>query len=116
MVTANPAMNSILQQEEATPTVDQAMVDEQDTVQTANQPCSNFLSGAAGMPARSRSGLHWLVRKCLHEIQGIGKATWNRISYGKPLLFVPNSGRIAATDFDAPLAAPVGRAVSGNST
>lgn len=42
-------------------------------------------------------------------------ATWLAERGFKPLLFVPNSGRLAAADFDAPLAAQVGRAVSGNS-
>jgi len=43
-------------------------------------------------------------------------AAWLAERGFKPLLFVPNSGRLAAADFDAPRAAPVGRAVSGNST
>jgi hypothetical protein len=42
-------------------------------------------------------------------------ASWLAGRGFKPLLFVPNSGKLAAADFDAPLAAPVGRAVSGNS-
>jgi hypothetical protein len=33
-----------------------------------------------------------------------------------PLLFVPNSRRLVAADFDPPRAAQVGRVVSGNST
>jgi hypothetical protein len=42
--------------------------------------------------------------------------TWLAERGFKPLLLVPNSGRRAAADFDAPLAAQVGRAVSGTST
>jgi hypothetical protein len=42
--------------------------------------------------------------------------TWIAERGFTPLLFVPNSGRLAAADFDAPLAAQVGRAVSGNGT
>jgi hypothetical protein len=43
-------------------------------------------------------------------------ATWLAGRGFKPLLFLPNSGRLAAAAFDAPRAAPVGRAVSGNGT
>ena len=45
-----------------------------------------------------------------------GAAKWLAERGLKPLLFVPNSARLAAADFDAPLPAQVGRAVSGNST
>jgi hypothetical protein len=43
-------------------------------------------------------------------------ASWLAERDFKPLLFVPNSGTLAAADFDAPLGAPVGLAVSGNGT
>jgi hypothetical protein len=43
-------------------------------------------------------------------------ATWLPERGFKPLHFVPNSGRLAAADFDAPVAALIGRAVSGNGT
>jgi len=43
-------------------------------------------------------------------------ASWLAGRGFKPLLFVPNSAKLAAADFVAPLAAPVGLADSGNST
>jgi hypothetical protein len=43
-------------------------------------------------------------------------ATWLAERGFKPLIFVPNSISFADDDFDAPRIAPVGRAVSGNST
>ena len=42
-------------------------------------------------------------------------ATWLAERGFKPPLFVPNSGRLTAPNFDALPAAPVRRAVSGNS-
>jgi hypothetical protein len=42
--------------------------------------------------------------------------TWLAERGFKPLLFITNSSRLAAADFDAPLATRVGRAASGNSS
>lgn len=59
-----------------------------------------------------------LVGLCFHagKFTPAEAATWLAERGFRPLLFVPNSGRLAAADFDAYLAAPFGRAVSGNST
>jgi hypothetical protein len=59
-----------------------------------------------------------LVGLCIHagKFTPAGAATWLAERGFTPLLFVPNSGRLVAADFDAPLAVPVGRAVSGNRT
>jgi hypothetical protein len=59
-----------------------------------------------------------LVGLCFHagKFTPAGAATWLAGRGFTPLLFVPNSGRLVAADFDPPLAAPVGRAASGNST
>jgi hypothetical protein len=59
-----------------------------------------------------------LVGLCFHagKFAPARAATWLAERGFKPLLFVPNSGRLAAADFDAPLVAQVGRAVSWNST
>jgi hypothetical protein len=59
-----------------------------------------------------------LVGLCFHagKFTPAESATWLAERGFKPLRLVPYSGSLAAADFDAPLAAPVGRAVSGNST
>jgi hypothetical protein len=64
------------------------------------------------------SGEAELVGLCFHagKFTPARAATWLAERGFKPLRFVPNSGSLAAADFDAPLAAQVGRAVSGDST
>jgi hypothetical protein len=59
-----------------------------------------------------------LVGLCFHAgtFTPAEAATWLVGRGFTPLLFVPNSRRLVAADFDPPLAAQVGRAASGNST
>jgi hypothetical protein len=59
-----------------------------------------------------------LVGLCFHagKFTPAESATWLAERGFKPLLFVPNSDRLVAADFDAPLAAQVGRAALGNIT
>ena len=59
-----------------------------------------------------------LLDLCFHAGQSTPAraATWLAERGFKPQFFVPNSGRLAAADFDAPLVAQVRRAGSWNST
>jgi hypothetical protein len=63
--------------------------------------------GEAELPALSFHGGKFTPAEAVTWLAGRGLT---------PLLFVPNAGRLVAADFGAPLAAQVGRAVSGNST
>jgi len=58
-----------------------------------------------------------LVGLCFHagRFTRTEAMTWLAERGFKPLLFVPNSGRLATAHCDAPLAVLVGRTVSGNS-
>jgi len=63
-------------------------------------------------------GVAELLALCFHagKFTPAEAGTWLVERGFTPLLFVPNSRRLVAADFDPPLAAQVGRAVSGNST
>jgi len=71
-----------------------------------------FDEGVAALFGMTGGGAE-LVGLCFHAGKFIPaeSTTWLAGRSFKPLLFVPNAGRLAAAEFDVPTAAPVGRAV-----